>query len=367
MARGDGRIYMHGSFFWCCYYLRGTQHRETTGTADETQARKFLKARLREVGADVIGARAFVTPKANRILISELAAALRTRYELEGKASTQNLGVIKRIEKDFGDYRATALTSEKIDAYIKARRDAGAAKATVNRVTGMLLQCFNLGVKNKHFPATAVPSITHLSEKGNERIDFMEPADYARVLSFLPDDGLRDFCEWSYATGQRKNEIASLRWGMLDSNGCTLNIPANVCKNRKARALPLSPELAQIIERRKPARRVTVNGVATMTEFIFHRNGQPIREFRKSWGTACTKAGVSGVFHSCRRSCARNLSQAGVPRHIAKKVTGHVSDSMWDRYNIGTDADVLQAMQQTEAYRATARAAAQKVLSIARG
>ena len=199
-----------------------------------------------------------------------------------------------------------------------------------------------------------------------ERTDFIEPADCARLLSFLPDDGLRDFCEWSYCTGQRKNEIASLRWDMLDGNDNTLHIPANVCKNRKARTLPLSPELAEIIARCQAARRVKINGVATMTEFIFHRGGEPVREFRKSWRTACTKAGVTGVFHSCRRSCARNLSKAGVPQHIAKKVTGHISDSMWARYNIGTDADVLAAMQQTEAYRATARAAAQKVLSIAR-
>src|SRR5437879_8502628 len=42
-----------------------------------------------------------------------------------------------------------------------------------------------------------------------------------------------------------------------------------------------------------------------------------------------------------RRSCARNLTQAGVPREVAKQVTGHVSDSMWERYNIVIVADKI--------------------------
>jgi integrase len=54
------------------------------------------------------------------------------------------------------------------------------------------------------------------------------------------------------------------------------------------------------------------------------------------------------IFHDLRRSAARNLSQAGVPREIAKKVTGHLSDSMWDRYNIVVTNDVREALEKTE-------------------
>jgi integrase len=172
-------------------------------------------------------------------------------------------------------------------------------------------------------------------------------------------------CQWSYATGQRKNEVASLRWDMLD--GDTLRIPGNVCKNRQARNLPLSAELMQIIERRKRVARVKVNGTVRMVEFIFHRDGSPIREFRKSWRTACLAAGVTALYHDFRRSCARNLIQAGVSPQVSRLVTGHLSDSIFSRYAICTDADVLAAMQKTEVYRATARAAAQKVVSIGRG
>src|SRR5258707_1253725 len=119
--RGDGRIYKRGNTYWICYYLRGQQFRESAETSDEKQAGKFLKARLREVGADLLGARVFTTPKACKLTVGELLDALKAKYELEGKASRQNLSHLKRADGDFGNCLAMALSTEKIDAYKKER------------------------------------------------------------------------------------------------------------------------------------------------------------------------------------------------------------------------------------------------------
>jgi len=43
--------------------LRGKQYRESTGETDQVRAEKFLKGRMKEVGADQIGAMRFVTPQ----------------------------------------------------------------------------------------------------------------------------------------------------------------------------------------------------------------------------------------------------------------------------------------------------------------
>ena len=53
-TRGDGRIFTRtgSALLWCAYYLRGKEYRESTGTADPDKAAKFLKRRLKEVGAD---------------------------------------------------------------------------------------------------------------------------------------------------------------------------------------------------------------------------------------------------------------------------------------------------------------------------
>lgn len=89
-----------------------------------------------------------------------------------------------------------------------------------------------------------------------------------------------------------------------------------------------------------------------MAETIFHRDGEPIAEFRKSWATACKKAGVAGrLFHDLRRSALRRMVRAGVNPQIAKKWSGHVSDSMFQRYSILTTEDMREAFGAAEKFR----------------
>jgi integrase len=290
---------------------------------------------------------------------------------LRGKLSAQNSSHLKRVQEDFGEYRAMDLTSERIDRYIEQRLDAGAAKASINRVTQMLGQAYKLAIRRGRLARP--PYIRQLNESGNVRQGFFNEKEFVAVLAKLPSD-LQDFASWCFATGMRKGEAASLTWGMLQ--GGELRIPGDICKNRKSRVLPLGSELARIIERRRAARRVVVKGVICMDacEFIFHRGGKPVGEFRKSWHSACVAAGLGKIacpacgseakvesvcrkcnqrrkyagriFHDFRRSCARRLIRAGVSREAAKRLTGHVSDSMFSRYAIVTNEDVLAAQEK---------------------
>ena len=45
------------------------------------------------------------------------------------------------------------------------------------------------------------------------------------------------------------------------------------------------------------------------------------------------------------------MDQAGVSRKTAMMRTGHKTESVYNRYDIGTDADLKNAAQQLEAYR----------------
>ena len=84
----------------------------------------------------------------------------------------------------------------------------GSAPSSINRVTQLLGQAFNLAVRQRRL--SSVPYIRHLSESGNVRQGFFAQSDFERLLQHLPDY-LVDFCRFAYLSGMRKVAcIASL-------------------------------------------------------------------------------------------------------------------------------------------------------------
>src|SRR5205807_1239031 len=117
-------------------------------------------------------------------------------------------------------------------------------------------------------------------------------------------------------------------------------------KNGKPYEVPIAGDLVALIERRKQARAIETPKGIILANLVFHRNGKPVAEFRKSWATACKLAGCPGrIFHDLRRCAARNLIRAGVHTSVAMKVTGHATVSMFERYNIVDKDDLRRAME----------------------
>jgi integrase len=88
---------------------------------------------------------------------------------------------------------------------------------------------------------------------------------------------------------------------------------------------------------------------------VFTRNGQQIKEF---WNNACKAAGawdaVTGhhtrILHDLRRTGVRNLVRAGVPEKVAMLISGHKTRSVFDRYNICDERDLIEGMARLDRY-----------------
>jgi integrase len=344
--RGDGRTFKRGETWWIAFYVDGREQRESSKAKDEAAAQKYLRGKLKEVHAhEVDPSKPFLSQRGRKRTVSGLMDALQADFEIRGKWNPQARTNVEHVRSAFGNIRATALTAEQVDEYIQRRLSEGAAKASINRVTQLLKQAYGLA----ELPA---PRIRRLDETSNVRRGFFTEPEVRLVMANLPSE-LADFTLFAWLTGMRKGEIASLRWE--DFDGDCIRLRAEDAKNGTARLIPLEGELNELIERRKRARQFKLNGVMIMSAQIFHRSGEPIREFRKSWATACRLAGVRRLFHDLRRSACRNMVAAGVAQVTAMQLSGHKTDSMFRRYAIVTENDMRAALRMTQTHLARTR------------
>jgi integrase len=204
-----------------------------------------------------------------------------------------------------------------------------------------LRRAFNLALELGTL--TRAPKFPHLAEH-NARQGFFERGDYEAIIAQLSNPDLRDFCSWFYWTGMRPGEIRALTWEDFDRETWTIRLHARDAKSGYGRALALDGEVRVVIENRLRNKRLDCL-------LIFHRGGCPVGSFRKSWKRACREARLEGnLLYDLRRTAVRNMVRAGVDPVVAMKISGHRTQSIFDRYNIVSDVDLRGAMAKTTAY-----------------
>ena len=342
--RGTGRVFKrpNSTFWWIAYCHRGKEIRESSGAAEKKDAERLLKQRLKEIGADSLGLKAFVGPKQDRLTVGDLLAALESDFRVRGlKSLAKTIGHLRILRATLGDLRAIDVGAEAVNRYIERQLAEGRSPATVNRRTTLLGEAFRLAVRRRQL--SSMPDISKLRED-NARQGFFASQDFFAVLSNLGDQDIADFMEWFFWTGMRPGEIRSLTLQTFDRETWTLRLHAKDAKTGHGRVIPLEGSLREIIQRRTMARQFGC-------DLIFHRNGTRIGTFYKRWKRACQLAGVAGkIPYDLRRTAVRNMVRSGVPERVAMSISGHRTRAIFDRYNIVSERDLREAVSKTMAY-----------------
>ena len=334
--RGMGRIFKRGPVYWIAYSYRGKEYRESSRSETESQARKLLKKRIGETNAGT-----FIGPNEERLTFEGIADMLLTDYQINGKRSIPTLrGLIRHLSDSFAMTRAVDITADRIAAYIARRQLEKAANASINRELAALKRMFNLAVRARRL--NHAPYVAMLAEN-NARQGFVDHPGFLAVRNALPMH-LKDPITYLYFSGWRAGEMKALEWRDVDLDGKIVRLRPEVSKNKDGRVLPLAGELLEVIERAKAKRRPNC-------PFVFHDDGQPIGNFRKAWRTACRATGLNEILvHDLRRSAVRNMVRAGVPDRVAMALSGHKTRSVFDRYNIVSESDLVQATERLQTH-----------------
>lgn len=323
--RGDGSLFKIGPVWYVNATINGVRIRKTTGTRDRKEAKAFLDRLMTKPGPTI----------ANRTM-REAFDELQEDFELrEIKSLSRALSRLKHIRSVIGHKLLSKLDDGDLIDFVRRRRLDGYANESIRHDLQFIGQALKIAVKRKWLAeCPTIPAIA----PGRPRTGFVTQEKFDEIMTYLPAD-VRDFAAFGFVTGWRKGEIQALTWAMVHDT--FIHIPDS--KSGDGRVVPIAGPIREIIDRRR---------AAAEGDYVFHRDGNQTKDFKKAWRTAVKKAGIPTlIFHDLRRSAARDMRRANVPDSVAMKITGHKTRAMYDRYDIVNEADMADAIVRTAALR----------------
>jgi integrase len=356
-----------GKVWWAKYYANGVPVRESTRTKKESEARRFLKTRE---GRTASGEP--IHPRIDRIQYEEVADDLRTFYTTSGGRDVKECEFLfSHLAGFFRTKRIAGIGPTDITRHVAKRREEGAANASINRELSLLSRMLRLAYENGKL--LRMPIIRRLKE-AEPRAGFFERNQFVAVKQHLPPD-LQVAISIEYVYGWRcQSEVLTLQKSQVDMNACTIRLEPGTTKNEDGRLVYLTPELWQLLQMQLERVRILESDLGRSVPHLFPHlrgrfKGKPIRDFRRTWKTACLNAMLDGLEgeerdrrradllanpkgllrmlrHDFRRTAVRNMVNRGVPERVAMKITGHKTRSVFDRYHIVTPADLQEAARK---------------------
>jgi integrase len=297
---------------------------------------ELTKAALVKLQSNILEeTRSGVVEASAKTKIGDLLVLVEQDFSRAGKRTWEHAKArwINHLKAHFGDVPANSLTTDTIDNYIIARQKEKAGAATINRETAFVKRMLNLGKRTKPPKVANVPHFPHLEEP-EARQGFLTQTEYDSLRQHASELWLRALLAIYYTFGWRKTEVLGLRVRQVAMMEGTISLPSSKSKNKQPRIVAMTSEVKAMLSMLMVGKQAD-DYVFTRTEGRY--NGQPIRDLRNAWTAMFEAAGVEPrLIHDMRRSAIMNGIERGVDRDTMKRISGHLTDSVFSRYNIQT-------------------------------
>lgn len=211
-----------------------------------------------------------------------------------------------------------------------------------NRVLSLLKAVLNFAVDQSYLDVNPATRLRKFTEESRDR--FLEADEFPRFWQALedePSEKLRDFFKVCLFTGQRRGNVASMRWDDVNLDSASWTIPKT--KSGK-HSVPLTMAAVEILKRRK--------AVAGDTEYVFpgrHGRGH-LADPMRAWRGILERAGIDDLrIHDLRRSMGSWQAITGASLPMIGKTLGHTQAQTTAGYARLSSDPVRAAMETATA------------------
>jgi integrase len=315
--------------YWIDYYINGKRTRERIG-----RSKQAAENRLREVQTAKAEGRHINKNKNDSITLGQLRDWYLDLSEIKQKRSYSDIShCVSLVVKQIGENTtASQLELKHIEDFrkhrlrVNSKRGRPTKPATINRNVANFRAMLHRAVDYGEVEINPIGRIKQL-EENNIRERVLSQDEFKKLLSNCYGD-IKGFVLIAYYLPMRQEEIINLTWEEIDFKHGFIRLGVNRTKNKTVRSIPMHPK---IIDYCQSLPRPLKGG------FVFSKRRFNRRAYDKAVEVSCLG---DFTFHDLRHCAINNLRLAGNDHFAIKKISGHKTDSAFQRYNLVTEEEM---------------------------
>lgn len=319
------RVTDNGVKSWCVMYrIDGKQRRMTIGTYpayDLAAARELARETLKKVGRGIDpaeerkAARAAPSPAAPETVDMAVREFIEKYAKRNTRSWAETQGVFERyVLPAWGKRPLASITRRDTNDLLDDIVEQGKPYAA-NKTLRHVRKFFNWCLQKLKLEASPVAGV-QLPAKEQSRDRILNDEEVRRIWDAC--DGMG----WPFGpafllmlvTGQRRTEVACMRWSDIDIDSSVWTLPREATKSDRLHEVPLSLLALEILA-----------SVPKTGEYVFSTTGRtPISGYSKAKKRCDAQCGVTEWrLHDLRRTAASGMARLGIGPHIVEKVLNH--------------------------------------------